>query len=97
MRKTPMTDYSIPEWFFKEHSHKDIWKQDRCIHRVSSEIAELERGVEQGWKETQVQSYLKPRPCLFDGLFHHGHGTFLSPELSFGGTYRVSTRGHLAW
>ena len=77
----------IPEWFDQEHEDKNIWQPPFDYSKISQEIFELEQGLSAGWKETQVQAYLKPRPHLFDGLYRDGHGTFVFSELKFGTKY----------
>lgn len=82
-----MSNTGIPSWFYEEHKDRNIWKPPFDYALIKREICDLEAGLEEGWKEREVQNYLKNKPYLFDGLFRHGHGTFAFPELSFAGTY----------
>ena len=77
----------IPAWFYQEHEDKNIWQPPFDYSKISQEIFELERGLSAGWKETQVQAYLKPRPYLFEGLYRDGHGTFVFSEFRLGTEY----------
>ena len=77
----------IPAWFYQEHEDKNIWQPPCDYSKISQEILELEQGLSAGWKETQVQAYLKPRPYLFEGLYRDGHGTFVFSEFRLGTEY----------
>lgn len=78
----------IPQWFYEENDRFNIWKPPFIERaRIAQEILGLEQGVDSGWKETDVQSYLKTRPYLFDGLYRHGHGTFVFSEFQLGTEY----------
>jgi len=78
---------AIPDWFFEEHESRNIWKPPLDQDLVVRELSEFEKGLKEGWRESDVQAFLKRRPHLFDGLYRHGHGTFVFPEVSFGSAY----------
>ena len=82
-----MISLGIPSWFREENEDKNIWKPPFDYKLIGSEIDALEQGLIDGWKETDIQQFLKKRPYLFDGLYPHGHGTYVFYEQSFGGKY----------
>lgn len=75
---------SIPEWFYEDYESNNIWQPTLDYELIDTEIDELQRMVAGGAGETEIQTYLKARPYLFDGLYRHGHGTFLFPEKKLG-------------
>ncbi len=82
-----MIGFGIPEWFYRENETANIWKHPFDSSLVEREVTELATGLNDGWRESDVQEFLKPRPYLFDGLYRHGHGTFVFSEFKFGTEY----------
>ena len=78
----------IPEWFSKSFEHRNIWQPPLDYGDIALKINELEVMVALGGGETAVQEYLKANPVLFDGLYRHGHGTYMIPEQAIG-NYRA--------
>lgn len=77
-------DEDIPDWFAESFEHRNIWQPPLDYKMIGSKIDELESMVDAGSGETDVQEFLKPNPILFDGLYRHGHGTYLIPEQTIG-------------
>ena len=77
----------IPQWFYDENDRFNIWKPPLDYGRIAEDVLALERGVGSGWTETEVQSHLKSRPLMFDGLYRDGHGTFVFSEFRLGTEY----------
>ena len=82
-----MTNYGIPEWFRQENEKANIWNPLFDYSVVEVELSEFAAGLNNGWIESDVQTFLKSRPYLFDGLYRHGHGTYVFSELKFGSKY----------
>ena len=82
-----MAEDTIPDWFRQEHERNNIWQPPFDYGLIARELDALEEGIRNGWKEANVQAYLKSKPHLFDGLYRHGHGTFVFSEMRFGSTY----------
>ncbi len=77
----------IPAWFREENSDHNIWKPPFDYERVEKEICELEAGLLSEWGEREIQNFLKVKPYLFDGMYRHGHGTYVFYEIKFGSQY----------
>jgi hypothetical protein len=74
-----------------EHAEKEIETKAYKLgyKHALTEIEALNRGLADGWGETEVQSFLKTHPHLQLGRHRAGHGTFAFPELQLGNRYRV--------
>jgi len=77
----------IPTWFREENEDRNIWNPPLDFDLMEKEIKNLSLGLENDWKEQDVKGFLKNRAYLFDGLYSHGHGTYVFGEQSLGGTY----------
>ncbi|MBI4292924.1 MAG: hypothetical protein HY661_15745 [Betaproteobacteria bacterium] len=82
-----MMNYGIPEWFRQENEKANIWNPPFDYSVAEVELSEFAAGLNNGWIESDVQTFLKSRPYLFGGLYRHGHGTYVFSELKFGGKY----------
>lgn len=84
-----MNIYGIPSWFHEEHGDKDIWNPPMNNDLIKEEIGQFKLGIENGWSENDAKNFVKNRHYLFDGLYRHGHGTFVFDEQSLAGKYRI--------
>jgi hypothetical protein len=77
----------MPEWFRSENEDKSIEGHTPEPDTILFDLDALEDGIKNGWKEQEVQRYLKAKPYLFRGKCRSGHGTWAFPEQNFGGKY----------
>ncbi len=54
-----MISLGIPSWFREENEDKNICKSPFDYELIGSEIDALEQGLIDGWKETDIQQFLK--------------------------------------